>query len=81
MPEPADRDLTGHRDGGRVDQLLHAGADEGDAEQAAVVLVDDRSTAATLSPAARARSAMVYPTGPAPMTITSYALSARSLMG
>ena len=33
-----------------------------------------RSTAATLSPAARARSATVYPTGPAPITITSYAL-------
>ena len=33
-------------DGGRVDQLFRAGADEGDAEQVAVVLVDDHAGAA-----------------------------------
>jgi len=32
VPQPADRDLAGHGDGGRMDQLLHAGADEGDTE-------------------------------------------------
>jgi hypothetical protein len=33
-------------DGGRVDQLFHAGADEGDAEQVAVVLVEENAGAA-----------------------------------
>ena len=36
-------------DGGRVDQLFHAGADEGDAEQVAVVLVDDHAGAAGIA--------------------------------
>jgi hypothetical protein len=53
VPEPGDGDLSGHGDGGRVDQLFHAGADEGDAEQVAVV----------------------FPIGPAPITITSYTFS------
>ena len=30
-------------DGGRLDQLFHAGADKGDAEQVAVVLVEDHA--------------------------------------
>ena len=33
-------------DGGRVDELFHAGADEGDAEQVAVIVVDDHAGAA-----------------------------------
>jgi hypothetical protein len=33
-------------DGGRVDEFFHAGADEGDAEQVAVVVVDDHAGAA-----------------------------------
>jgi hypothetical protein len=36
-------------DGDRVDQLFHAGADGGDAEQVAVVLVDDHASAAGVS--------------------------------
>jgi hypothetical protein len=40
VPEPADEDPAGHGDGGRVDQLFHAGADEGDAEQVAVVFAE-----------------------------------------
>jgi len=44
--EPADGDLAGHGDGGRVKQLFHAGADKGDAEQVSVVLVDDHAGAA-----------------------------------
>ncbi len=36
-------------DGGRVDQLFHARADEGDAEQVAVVLVDDHASAAGIA--------------------------------
>jgi hypothetical protein len=46
MPEPADRDLADHGDGGRVEQLLHARANKGDPEQVAVVLVDDHAGAA-----------------------------------
>jgi hypothetical protein len=45
-PEAADRDLADHGDGGRVDQLFHAGADEGDAEQVSVVFVDHHAGAA-----------------------------------
>jgi len=46
VPEPADGDLAGHGDGGRVDQFFHAGADEGDPEQVAVVFVDNHAGAA-----------------------------------
>ena len=50
VPEPADRGTwpaTG--DGGRVDQLFRAEADEGDAEQVAVVLVDDHAGVAGIA--------------------------------
>jgi hypothetical protein len=41
VPEPADRDLAGDGDGGRVDQFFHAGPDEGGAEQEAVIRARD----------------------------------------
>jgi hypothetical protein len=49
MPEAAERDLAGHGDGSRVDQLLHAGADEGDPEQMAVVFIDDHARPACVA--------------------------------
>jgi hypothetical protein len=55
VPEPADGDLAGHGDGGRVNQLFHAGADEGDAEQVAVILVDDHAGAAGVAVGVQAR--------------------------
>ena len=55
MQEPADRDLAGHGDGGRVDQLFHAGADKGDAEQVAVVFVHAGAAGVAVGVQARTR--------------------------
>ena len=39
MPELVEGDLGGYRDGGRVEVICRPGADEGDAEEYAAVLV------------------------------------------
>ncbi len=70
MPEPADGDLAGHGDGGRIALLgMHAQYEHSPP-------TSSRSTAATVNPAAPARSATVCPIGPVPITITSYAFCA-----
>ena len=56
MPEPTDRDPASHGDGGRVDQFFHARADEGDAEQAAMVFVEDHPGATGIAVGVQAGS-------------------------
>jgi len=75
LARPRDPPGIGHR----RDRPQHRLA--GDARPVgALAPTSSRSTAATLSPAAPARVATVCPTGPAPSTITSYALSAGPFM-
>ena len=56
MPESADRDLAGDGDGGRVNQFLHVRADEGDAEEAATVLIDDHPAPAPVAVGVQVRA-------------------------
>lgn len=48
-------------DGGRVDQVFHAGADEADAEQVAAVVIDDPAGSAGVAVGVQAGSGTAWP--------------------